>query len=343
EVLDSGRFVKGGVLRKFEGEFRDFCSAKYAIGLSSGTAAILLSLIAVGIGKGDEVIVPSHTFIATATPILFLGAKPIFVDIDLETYTIDPIDVGDKITDRTKAIIPVHLYGHPSDMDPIIDLAQDNGFHVIEDSCQAHGALYKNEKVGTIGDIGCFSFYPSKNMTVCGDGGMVVTNDEELADKIYMLRDHGRREEDKHLHRILGLNFRLSEIHSAIGRQQLKHLPEWIEKRRKVADLYTKLLEDVGQITTPIEKGWARHVYHLYVIRTPQRDGLREHLEKSGVGTGIHYPLPVHRQPCMGDSRYLALPNTEKCAREVLSLPIHPQLTEGQVEYVVNTIKAWRR
>ena len=334
DVLDSGRYVKGDELRKFEQEFAEFCTTKYAVGVSSGTAAILLSLMAIGIGKGDEVIVPAHTFIATASPIKFLGGTPVYADIDSETYTLDPNDVERKITENSKAIIPVHLYGHPADMDPINELAENHSLYVIEDASQAHGAIYKGRKVGSIGDIGCFSFFPSKNMTVLGEGGMVVTDNEELAEKVAMMRDHGRRE--KYVHEMLGLNFRMGEIHAAIGREELKHISEWNRKRREIAAHYNSLLNGFD-LVRPIEKTWAKHVYHLYVIRMKQRDKLAEHLKKADVSTGIHYPIPLHKQPCLmaGD---VHLPITESYVNEILSLPMHPQLTNSEIEYICNNI-----
>lgn len=338
DVLDSGRFIKGEQLKKFEHEFAAFCSAKYTIGVSSGTAAILLSLMALGIGKGDEVIVPSHTFIATATPILFLGAKPVFADIDAETYTINPKSIDECLTSRTKAIIPVHLYGHPADMDQINDMAQDNELYVIEDACQAHGALYKGKMTGSLADIACFSFFPSKNMTVCGDGGMVTTNNMELAEKVSMLRDHGRKE--KYIHEMVGLNLRMSEISAAIGRQQLRHLSVWNEKRRHVAKLYNQLLSGIDKIVTPVEKEWARHVYYMYVIRTKQRDKLAEYLRDNGISTGIHYPVPVHQQPIM-KAYSNSLPVTEKIVDEILSLPMYPQLTDTQIKFIIDIIETF--
>jgi perosamine synthetase len=333
-VLNSGRYINGQNLKSFEEEFADFCSTKYAIGVSSGTSAILLSLMALGIGERDEVIVPSHTFIATASPAKFLGATLVYADIDPETYTIDPAEVQRKITPRTKAIIPVHLYGHPCDMDPISELARARNIYVVEDACQAHGATYKGKKTGSLGDIACFSFFPSKNMTVLGDGGMITTNDSELAQKVRMMRDHGRTQ--KYIHEILGLNCRLSEVHAAIGREQLKHLASWNERRRVIAARYSVLLRDSGVIV-PVEREWAKHVYHMYVIRAKQRDRLASYLKGKGIETGIHYPVPVHRQPClMSDVR---LPVTEKYGEEVLSLPMYPQLTDEQIGYVASEVR----
>jgi perosamine synthetase len=333
-VLNSGRYINGQNLKSFEEEFADLCSTKYAVGVSSGTCAILLSLMALGIVEGDEVIVPSHTFIATASPAKFLGATLVYADIDPETYTIAPAEVQRKITPRTRAIIPVHLYGQSCDMDPINKLARAHNIYVIEDACQAHGATYKEKKAGSLGDIACFSFYPSKNMTVLGDGGMMTTNDEEIAQKVRMMRDHGRTQ--KYVHEIIGLNCRLSEVHAAVGREQLKHLIEWNERRRAIAAKYDILLRDSGVIV-PVEREWAKHVYHMYVIRAKQRDNLASYLKDKGIETGIHYPVPVHRQPCLMSDVRLSV--TEKYADEVLSLPMHPQLSDEQVDYVASEVR----
>jgi perosamine synthetase len=334
DVLNSGRYINGQNLKSFEEEFADLCNTKYAVGVNSGTSAILLSLMALGIGEGDEVIVPSHTFIATASPAKFLRATLVYADIDPETYTIDPAEVERKITRRTKAIIPVHLYGHPCDMDPINELARANNIYVIEDACQAHSATYKGKKTGSLGDIACFSFFPSKNMTVLGDGGMVTTNNSELAQKVSMTRDHGRTQ--KYVHEMFGLNCRLSEVHAAIGREQLKHLTEWTERRRAIAAKYGVLLRD-SAVIIPVEREWARHVYYMYVIRIKQRDNLASYLKGKGIETGIHYPVPVHQQPyLMSDIR---LPITEKYVDEILSLPMHPQLRDEEIDYVALEVR----
>ena len=333
-VLNSGRYINGQNLKSFEGEFADLCTTKYAVGVSSGTSAILLSLMALGISEGDEVIVPSHTFIATASPAKFLRATLVYADIDPETYTIAPAEVQGKITPRTKAIIPVHLYGHPCDMDPINELARANNIYVIEDACQAHSATYKGRRTGSLGDIACFSFFPSKNMTVLGDGGMITTNDSELARKVGMLRNHGR--EQKYVHDLLGLNCRLSEVPAAIGREQLKHLTEWTERRRAIAARYDALFRD-SAVIIPVEREWARHVYYMYVIRVKQRDDLASYLKERGIETGIHYPVPVHRQPCLMSDVHL--PITEKYVDEILSLPMHPQLSDEEVNYVASEVR----
>jgi dTDP-4-amino-4,6-dideoxygalactose transaminase len=334
DVLDSGQYIKGQYLETFEQEFARFCDTEYSVGVSSGTSAILLTLMALGIGDGDEIIVPAHTFIATASPALFLGAKPVYVDIDPEIYTVDPAEVRKKISSRTKAIIPVHLYGHPCDMDAINDLAREYGLYIIEDACQAHGAGYKDKRAGSMGDAACFSFFPAKNMTVLGDGGMATTNNEELARRIRMLADHGRT--DKYVHELLGLNFRMSEVHAAIGIEQLKHIEEWNEKRREIAGKYDLLLRDLD-IVTPVEKEWARHVYYMYVIRVKKRDELAAFLKEKGIQTGIHYPVPLHRQPCVKSD--VRLPVTEEYVEQILSLPMHPQLTDMELEYVATSIR----
>lgn len=336
DVIRGGKYIKGPNLEGFERDFAEFCGAKYAVGVSSGTSAILLSLMAMGIGHGDEVIVPSHTFIATASPAKLLGATPIFADVCSDTYTIDPVDVRKKISGRTKAIIPVHLYGHPCDMDEILAIARDHDLKVIEDACQAHGAAYKGRRTGTLGHVGCFSFFPSKNMTVLGDGGMVTTDDSDLAGEISMLRDHGRKE--KYVHQMLGFNCRLSEIHAAIGRAQLAHLESWNQRRREIAARYSALLSK--QLTCrPVEKSWAHHVYHLYVIRSRRRDELMAALARQGIETGIHYPVPLHRQPCLMSAA--SLPVTEGLVNEVVSLPMHPHMSDDEVDYVASKVNAF--
>lgn len=336
DVLDSGRYINGPNLQSFEEEFASLCGTGYAVGVSSGTSAVLLSLMALGIAKGDEVIVPSLTFIATATPALFLGATPVYADIDPVTCTIDPSDVQKRITPKTRAIVPVHLYGHTCDMDPVNELARKHGLHVIEDACQSHGATYRDRKTGSLADIGCFSFFPSKNMTVLGDGGMITTDDEKIAQKLRMLRNHGRTE--KYSHEILGLNCRLSELHAAIGREQLRHLAEWNERRRAVAERYNELLAGTDAVL-PVEREWARHVYYMYVIRVRERDRLASHLKQKGIETGIHYPVPLHRQPLTKTPA--RLPITEQCVDEILSLPMHPLLRDEEVEYVASETRSF--
>lgn len=341
EALESGWYILGRFTKEFENAFAKFCNVKHAIATSSGTSALFLSMLALGVKPGDYIIVPSMTFVSTATTVLHVGARPVFVDIDPTTYTMDPDDVrrvlrDEKVAKRARAIIPVHLYGHPANMDAIAEIAEEHGLYVIEDACQAHGAEYKERKVGSIGYVACFSFYPSKNMTVCGDGGMVTTNDDEVAEKIRMLRNHGRKE--KYIHELLGYNMRFNEIQAAIGLVYLKKLPNLNKRRREIAKQYSKRLREA--VIIPVEAPWAKHVYHMYVIRTPHRDELARFLEEHGIHTGIHYPVPIHRQPVI--ERLLGsqetLRHTEECARMVLSLPMHPMLRDEEVDYVCDKV-----
>ena len=338
QVLSNQWFILGKELEKFEKEFSSYIGVKYGIGVNSGSDALYLAVKALGIGKGDEVITVSHTFVSTVDAIVRNGAKPIFLDIDPETYTIDVTQIEKKITERTKAIIPVHLYGHPSDMDPIMENAEEHNLFVIEDACQAHGAEYKGKKVGSIGHIGCFSFYPAKNLGAYGDAGMIVTNDEELAGRLRMMRNYGQLK--KYYHQFIGVNSRLDEIQAAILRVKLKHLDEWNEKRRKVARLYNEFLED-SEVITPTQSEYAKHVYYVYVIRHKNRDKLEEHLEKNGIQTLIHYPIPVHKQKAYTDLGFAAkLPETEKICNEILSLPMHPWLKGDEINLIANVIKS---
>ncbi len=340
-VINSKRYVKGPEGKEFEDKFANFSGARYAVATNSGTSALHVALLTLGIKKGDEVIIPSHTFVATASPLLHIGALPVFAEIDEKTYTLDIEDVKSKITKKTRAIIPVHLYGHPCDMDPLRDLAEDHDLKILEDACQAHGAVYKGkEKVGGLGDMACFSFFPSKNMTVAGDGGMITTNNEDYAVTARALVDQGRLKGKKYEHDLAGFNYRMSELLAAIGSVQLKHLPSWIEKRRQHAQLYTQLLRDTD-VTVPVEAEWAKHVYHLFVIRHKKRDDLQKYLKDKDIGTGIHYPIPVHMQPSMKQYNKESMPVTEKIAQEVLSLPLSPFLTRDQVEIVCKNIREW--
>ena len=335
EVLDSGRFVKGPNIAAFEEVFSQYCGAKYGVSVNSGTTAIFLALKALGVGEGDEVIVPSHTFIASATPILMVGAKPVFVDIS-DDYLMDLKDVESKITSMTKAIICVHLYGQMCDMDELMRLKEKFGFAIVEDCCQAHGATYNDRRAGSFGDVACFSFFPSKNMTVAGDGGMAVTSDETLYNTMKMLRDHGRdynTKEGKYTSTMLGYNFRMSEIPAAMGLCQLKLIDDWSEKRRYIAKRYNELLTD--KVIKPTLSENRKHVYHLYVIRTEQRDELKDYLQKNEIEAGIHYPVPLHKQSIFDDC---SLPMTEKVCDEILSLPLYPHLSDENVEYVCQKI-----
>ncbi len=338
-VLQSGWFVKGKENAAFEQEFAAYVGASHAVAVSSGTAALHLALEGLGVRPKDEVIVPSFSFVATVTPLLALGAKPVFVDIDPETFNINPDLARGRVTKNTRGIIPVHLYGHPADLDPLLELAADRDLWLLEDACQAHGARYHGRHVGTFGDAAAFSFYPSKNMTVCGDGGMVVTKRADVAERVRMLVDAGRGPGDKYVHRLPAENHRLSEIAAAIGRVQLAHLPDWVEKRRRVAHAYTEALSTVSPIEPPVERPGCVHSYYVYTIRAKRRERLAAHLAERGVATGQYYPTPIHRQPCVPAVYHRAkLPETERAAREVLSLPLHPGLGPDAVQAIARTI-----
>ncbi|MDI3501381.1 MAG: perosamine synthetase [Thermoanaerobacter sp.] len=348
-ALKTERFLRGESVKRFEEEFANFVGTKYALAVNSGTTALHLSLIAMGVKEEYYVITTPATFIATANAITYTGAKPIFADISLETYNIDSQKIEEAIKrhgDRVKAIIPVHLYGYPCEMDEIIEIAEKYDVKVLEDVCQAHGAVYRGKKVGSFGDAGAFSFYPSKNMTVCGDGGMVTTNDDKIAEIVESLRDVGRSKDKSYVHEYIGYTARMNTVNAAIGGIQLKYLEEWNENRRKIAKVYNKKLEGIGDlILPPEENSKIKPVYHLYVIRTKYRDQLRKFLEERGIQCGIHYPLPVHLQPPyrrMGFKEGM-FPNAEKWAREVLSLPMHPSLTKEEIEYVVSRIERFFR
>ncbi|MBN1353748.1 MAG: DegT/DnrJ/EryC1/StrS family aminotransferase [Candidatus Omnitrophica bacterium] len=338
KVIAKTSFILGEEVSSFENEFSNFCDTRYAVGVSSGTAALQLALVSLGIGEGDEVITTPFTFIATSESILEVGAHPVFVDIEEDTYNIDVKLVEKAITRKTKAIIPVHLYGHPVDMDPLMEIARKHNIAVIEDACQAHGALYKGRKVGSIGDAGCFSFYPGKNLGCYGDGGMLVTNNEQIFEKTKLLRDHGRS--DKYTHIAHGYNFRLDGIQAAILKVKLKYLEKWNDKRRKNAGIYNEGLSPLGSVTQPVEKEYAKHVYHLYVIRIKERDKLKLLLSENSIDTGIHYPIPLHKQPVykkigLSDKK---LPVSEKCAKDILSLPIYAELEEDDIRKICNLI-----
>jgi dTDP-4-amino-4,6-dideoxygalactose transaminase len=336
QALDSMQLFLGKNVQTLESDFAAYCGTEFAIGVSSGTDALHIALRACGIGPGDEVITVSHTFIATVEAIILAGARPVLIDIDPETYNMDTSQLRGAITDKTKAIIPVFMYGHPADMDPIIEIAQTHGLRIIEDACQAHGSEYKGKRAGSLGDVGCFSFYFTKNLGAYGEGGIITTSDPDIARRCRMLRDHGQNE--KYRHALIGINGRLDELQAAVLRIKLKHLEDWIEKRRHLARAYNKGLPD--SLIKPQEKPWAKHVYHLYVVRTPERDRLREWLESKGVSTGMHYPIPVHLQEAWyvygGDK--LSLPVTEKITKEIVSLPIYPELTLEEVDVICKYI-----
>ena len=338
-VTETGQFILGEDVESFEKDFAKFVGAKYSVGLDSGTSALELSLRALGIGPGDEVITVANTFIATASSIAFVGAKPVLVDINPETYNIDPDKIKEKITKKTKAIIPVHLYGQPCEIDEIMDIAKKNSLYVIEDACQSHGAEYKNKKTGSIGDISAFSFYPAKNLGCFGDGGAIATNNEEIAEKIKMLRNYGQKQ--KYHHEFIAYNRRLDNLQAAILRVKLKYLEKWNEMRIKNARRYDQLFQDIGQIITPKAIKNSKHVYHLYVVRCQERDKLQQFLKENGISTGIHYPIPIHMQPAFKNLglNQGAFPITEKFCGEILSLPMFPELREDEIEYTVEKIE----
>jgi dTDP-4-amino-4,6-dideoxygalactose transaminase len=338
-VLDSGQFTLGSEVAAFEEEFAAYSQAESGIGVNSGTSALHLALLAAGIGSGDEVITVPFTFVATASAIVYTGAKPVFVDIDPATFTMDPVALEAAITPKTKAVIPVHLYGQPADMDPILAIARHHGLVVIEDACQAHGAEYKGRRVGGIGDMGCFSFYPSKNLGAYGEGGMVTTRNPEFTRKIRMLRDWGA--ERKYHHVLKGYNFRLDAIQGAVLRVKLRYLEGWIEARRRAAGHYERLLASAG-VAAPALMPDARHVFNTYAIRTSARPQWQQALQARGIQTGIHYPIPVHLLPAFADLGHHAgqFPHSEQAAAEVLSLPMFPELTSKQIEAVSEAVSA---
>jgi len=340
-VLDSGRFIGGEEVEKFEKEIAKFCGVKYAVSLNSGTDALFLSLKALGIGKRDEVITTPFTFIATAGVIANCGAKPVFVDIEQDTFNIDPAKIEKAITKKTKAILPVHLFGQTADMDEIMRIAKKYKLYVIEDAAQAIGAEYKGKKSGTIGDLGCFSFFPSKNLGAYGDGGMVITNNQKLAEKIKLLRNHGSSPKEKYLNLILGTNSRLDALHAAILRVKLKYLPKWSKKRAEIASYYSKNLKGIGDIITPVVASNRNHIFHQYTIRTKSRDELQKFLKENEIPTMIYYPLSLHLQPAFKELNYKAgdFPEAEKAAKEVISLPIFPELKKKEQDLIVKKIK----
>ena len=339
-VLESSQFILGKEVEAFEEEFARYLGVRHAVGVNSGTSALYSTLLALGAGPGDEVITVSQTFIATVEAISWTGAKPVFVDIDEKTYTMDPAQIETVVTKKTKGILLVHLYGHPADMDRILEIAKRRNLWVVEDACQAHGALYKGKKVGGFGQAACFSFYPGKNLGAYGEGGAVVTNDGELATRIKKLRNHGGLQ--KYSHEFIGLNARLEGIQGAILRTKLPYLDRWNELRRQHAREYTTLLKGLD-LGLPEEASWAKSVFHLYVIRTAQRDALNTSLNKQGIGSLIHYPRPNHLLDCFQTLGYSEgdLPVTEQVSKEVLSLPLYPELTEKQIHTVSSQVKSF--
>lgn len=336
-VLARSDFIQGEEVKLLEREFAEYCGAREAIGVSSGTEALRLALLACGVGEGDEVITTPFTFIATTEAIIHIGARPVFVDIDPVTCNISPDLLEAAITPRTKAVIPVHLYGMPADMDRIMEVARRYGLAVIEDAAQAHGAMYKGRRTGSLADMACFSFYPAKNLGAYGDGGMVVTSDRTKADAVRMLRDHGRKSKYEHL--VVGYNSRLDTLQAAILRVKLRRLDRWNARRRAIAAMYRELLENVN-VVLPHEDAATEPGYYMFVIRTERRDHLSGVLSAAGIGTGIHYPIPLHLQPALRHLGYGRgdFPQSERAAREVLSLPMYPELFAKQVARVARVV-----
>jgi len=338
QVLRSTAFAGGPFVSRFEENFARFCGTNHAVGVGNGTDALWFSLLAAGVGPGDEVITVPNTFIATAEAISFCGAKPVFVDVDEKTCTMDPARIEKAFTPKTKAIIPVHLYGQTADMDPILALAKNRKIPVIEDACQAHGSAYKGRPAGSLGLAGCFSFYPGKNLGAYGEAGAVVTNDADTAQKIRIMRDHGQAR--KYDHRVIGWNGRMDGIQGAVLDVKLRHLDAWNEGRRKNGRRYTELLKKLSAVTPPHEALWSTHVYHIYAIRVKERDLLIEKLNEMGISCGIHYPVPIHLQKAYENLglRRGAYPVAEKIADELVSLPMFPELREDQIVHVVEKI-----
>lgn len=339
DVIQSANFILGHNTEKFEKDFAQFCNVKHCISLSSGTAALELALKALDLKHGDEVITVPHTFIANVEAIISAAAKPVFCEIDERTFNIDVERLKALITKKTKAIMPIDLYGHPCDFDPIMELAAKHNLTVIEDACQAHGAKYKGKMVGGIAHLTAFSFYPGKNLGAFGDAGALTTNNTELAKNMKAISNHGRLQNDKYKHELVGNNYRMDELQAAILNVKLKHLEDWVDRRRDVASKYNKYI-NANEVIHPEQASYAQHAYHLYVIRTKKRNQLKEFLKSKGISTGVHYPLPLHLQPAL---RFLGYKKgyfkvSEECANTVLSLPMHPDLKEDEIEFVSTAI-----
>ena len=338
EVLDCADFILGRQVESFEKQFAEYCGTKFAVGVGSGTAAIYFALRALDIGNGDEVIIPANAYFAAAEAVSLVNASPVFVDINPVTYAIDTEKLEKAVTRRSRVIMPVHMYGLPADMDPISEIAGKHGLEVVEDSCQGHGAEYKNKKTGSLGRIGCFSFYPGKNLGAFGEGGMITTDDGSIAEKIIALRNHGQSR--KHHHDMIGWNSRLQGIQGAVLKVKLRYLDSWNGLRREKAKYYDGLMSDLD-ITLPCSDDCCLHVYHLYVVRAEKRDDLREYLQMKSIETGLHYPIPIHLQKAYFDLGFRkgSFPVAEKSAGEILSLPLYPELTIEQVDYVAASIR----
>ena len=335
--MENADFILGSDVEAFEAEYAGYCGAAHAVGLDSGLSALELGMRALGIGPGDEVITPAHSFIASSSAISFTGATPIWVDCDPTTYNIDPDRLKDAITSRTKAIMPVHLYGQPADMDAVLEVARDHGLLVVEDACQAHGARYRGRRVGSLGDIGAFSFYPGKNLGAYGDAGALVTGDAEVAEKVRMMRNYGQRKKYDHVH--LAWNRRLDTLQAAVLRVKLRHLDAWNEARRRLASVYDELLAESG-LQLPRVAPDRDHVFHLYVVQSARRDDLLAHLHAKGVQAGIHYPIPIHRQEVYRERDFGpgSFSVTESLAPRLLSLPMYPELGNEQARRVADAV-----
>lgn len=338
-VCSKTAFILGPAVTSFETAFADYLGIKHCIAVNSGTSALHLALLALEVGPNDEVICPSWTFIASIEAILYTGAKPVLVDSDIGTYNISPSAVREAITPRTKAIMPVHIYGRPAAMDELTNIARENGIAIVEDAAQAHGAIYRGSYCGAIGEIGCFSFYPSKNLGAYGEGGAVTTNNDELAYHVRMMRSHG--EIERYVHKVIGYNYRMCGFQGAVLGVKLPYLDRWNEGRRKVADMYHGALSGTPLTLPPLEEEDTYQVYHVFVCRAPERDKLREFLTSKGIGTGIHYLLPTHKQPLWLDmfGEHPSLPVSELLANEALSLPMFPEVTQEQVDYIADSVR----
>lgn len=341
EVLETQQFRGGDILIRFEEEIKRFIQCSFAIGVASGTDALLIALKAIGLQPGDEVITTPFSFIATASSIVLAGGTPVFADIEPDTYHLNPAEVEQKITERTKILLPVHLYGQCADMPAFLSLAKKYSLHVVEDSAQAIGASLLGKKAGTWGDVSAFSFYPTKNLGAMGEGGLITTNNEDIAERVMLLRCHGARK--NYEHEVIGFNSHLHTLQANILRVKLKYLNEWNEKRREIARYYTEQLQELPELKLPVEREGSYAVYHQYVIRIPKRDTARQFLKERGIASAVFYPIPIHRQTCFQKwvSSQDNFPEAEKASREVLALPIYPEMTMEEVDYVIEGIKSF--
>ena len=339
QVFEKGNFILGEEEKSFEKQFASYCEAQYAVGVNSGTDALYLALAALNVDVGDEVIIPTFTFIATALCVSYTGATPVFVDVEENTYNIDPEKLKQAITDKTKVIMPVHIYGQPSNMAEIKAIAKERGIKIVEDAAQAHGSSYQGKRVGSLGDIACFSFYPTKSLGAFGDGGIVVTNDNDVYQKVLMLRDYGRK--GRYDHKVKGYNSRLDTVQAVVLAAKLKHLDQWNQMRNEHAAIYCELLKDVPKVVCPKILDDRSHVFQTFAVRVQNRDDVLEKMKEKGVGVLIHYPIPLHLQEAYKDAGYKVgdFPVAEQLANEVLSLPMFPHMKKDQIEYVVQSLK----